>query len=356
MKVFKPGELGRGVALRGTGHHLPARVVTNAELVALGAPLAAAEMEKLTGVRERRWVGADEATSDLAAGAARRALAMADCAPAAVERLVLATVSPDHPSPAAACATHALLGLPPLPAFDVAAACAGFVYALDLAARAVATGDEAVLAIAADVRSRYLDVTDRATCALFADGAGAALLTPGPVGTGLVAIGTLADGAGARAIYVPAGGSREPATAATVAAGRHAIRMVDGPQVYLEAVAGMLAVAGEVLAACGLGFADVDLLVPHQANFHIVKRVAWKAGLPLERVACNIARVGNISGATTAVALDEALRAGRLGPGARVLIVAAGAGYTAGAALLVVDEALAARAAGQAEAEAPGVR
>lgn len=346
VKVFKPGELGRGVAIRGTGSHLPARVVTNADLADMGAPLAPAEMEKLTGVRERRWVGEGEATSDLAAGAGRAALAMAGLAPAALERLVLATVSPDHPSPAAACATHAALGLPPIPAFDVAAACAGFVYALDLAARCVATGDAAVLAIAADVRSRWLDVTDRATCALFADGAGAAVLTPGPVGEGLVAVGTVADGAGARSIYVPAGGSREPASAASVAAGRHAITMTDGPKIYLEAVAGMLAVAHATLAACDLTFADIDLLVPHQANYHIVKRVAWKAGVPLARVACNIERVGNISGATTAVALDEALRAGRLGAGAKVLVVAAGAGYTAGAALIVVDAALAARAAG----------
>ena len=344
MRVFKPGDLGRGVALRGTGACLPGRVVSNADLAALGAPLTPAEMERLTGVRERRWVADGEATSDLAAGAARQALAMAGLAPEAIARLVLATVSPDHPSPATACAVHAALGLPPVPAFDVAAACAGFVFALDVAARAVATGDEAVLAIAADVRSRYLDVTDRATCALFADGAGAAVLTPGPVGQGLVAVATVADGAGARSIYVPAGGSREPASAETLAARRHAIHMTDGPQIYLEAVAGMLAVARQILDACGLGFADLDLLVPHQANFHIVKRLAWKAGLGLDRVACNIERVGNISGATTAVALDEALRQGRIGVGAKVLLVAAGAGYTAGAALIVVDEALAARA------------
>ena len=346
MKVFKPGDLGRGVAIRGTGARLPDRVVTNADLVAMGAPLTAAEMEKLTGVRERRWVAPDEATSDLAAAAGRQALAMAGLRATDVERLVLATVSPDHPSPAAACLVHAALGLPPVPAFDVAAACAGFVFALELGARAVATGDAAVLAIAADVRSRYLDVTDRATCALFADGAGAALLAPGPVGAGLVAVGTTADGAGAGSIHVPAGGSRRPASAETVAARAHCIHMADGPRIYLEAVAGMLAVAEATLAASGLGFADVDLLVPHQANFHIVKRVAWKAGVPMDRVACNIGRAGNISGATTAVALDEALRAGRVGAGATVLLVAAGAGYTAGAALLVVDEALARAAKG----------
>lgn len=334
MKVLRPADFGRGVALLGTGSCLPEWVVTNEDLVALGAPLTAAEMEKLTGVRERRWCQPDESTGDLAAGAARAALADAGVAASAIERIILATVSPDYPSPATACGVHAALGMAPIPAADVVAACAGFVFALDSAARAVLTGEGPVLAIAADARSRWLDVTDRATCALFADGAGAAVIGPGPVGLGLIAIGTVSDGAGAKSIYVPAGGAREPASAATVAAGRHRIVMHDGPQVYLEAVAGMLAVATEVLEACGLGFGDVDLLVPHQANFHIVKRVAWKAGVPLEKVAVNVERVGNISGATTAVALAEALAAGRVGPGGKVLIVAAGAGYTAGAALI----------------------
>jgi 3-oxoacyl-[acyl-carrier-protein] synthase-3 len=311
-------------------------VVSNAELAVLGAPLAPDEMERLTGVRERRWVAEDEATSDMAAAAGRAALAAAGMGPEAVDRLVLATVSPDHPSPATACFVHAALGLGPVPAYDLAAACAGYVFALDAAARAVVTGEERVLAIAADVRSRYLNVQDRATCALFADGAGAALLAPGPVGVGLVAVGLVADGTGARSIHVPAGGTREPASAETLAAGRHTIVMADGPRIYLEAVAGMLHVGAGVLEACGLGFADVDLLVPHQANLHVIRRVAWKAGLPLERVAVDIDTTGNTSGATTALALDRAVRAGRVGPGARVLIVAAGAGYTAGAALLVL--------------------
>jgi 3-oxoacyl-[acyl-carrier-protein] synthase-3 len=226
---------------------------------------------------------------------------------------------------------------------DLSASCSGFLYALDAAARAVVTGDDCVLAVAADIRSRYLDVTDRATCALFADGAGAAVLTAGPVDTGLVAIGLMAEGSGAHSIHVPAGGSREPATAESVAARRHTIRMADGPQIYLSAVEGMLLCAESLLDACGLTFGDIDLMVPHQANHHILKRVAWKAKFPLDKVYINIDRVGNISGATTAVGLDEALASGRIGAGSKVLLVAAGAGYTGGAALLVVDEALAAR-------------
>lgn len=343
MKILQPADFGRGVRLLGTGSFLPERVVTNADLVAMGAPLTEEEMVRLSGITRRHWVSDGEATSDLAVEAARRALGRAGVSAEAIERLVVATVSPDHSSPSAACLAHGALGLGRVPALDVAASCSGFLYALDTAARAVLTGDDCVLAVAADVRSRYLDVTDRATCALFADGAGAAVLAPGAVGAGLLAIGLMAEGSGAHSIYVPAGGSREPATAETIAQKRHAIRMADGPQIYLSAVEGMLLCAETLLARLGMTFDDVDLLVPHQANQHILKRVAWKAKLPMDRVYVNIDRVGNISGATTAVGLDEALASGRAKAGSRVLLVAAGAGYTGGAALVVVDEALAAR-------------
>lgn len=334
MKVFRP----RGVHLLATGSCLPQRIVANADLVAAGAPLSDEEMVRLCGVRSRRWVADGEATSDLAIGAARAALSRLEGP--TIDRVIVATVSPDHPSPATACLVQHALGLPPVPAYDVGAACSGFLYALDAAARAVATGQERVLAIAADVRSRYLDVADRATCALFGDGAGAAILGPGPAEGGLLAIGLAADGAGAKAIFVPAGGSREPASAETVAAGRHSIRMPAGPQIYVHAVDGMLQVAEALLADLGLTFADVALMVPHQASYHVIRRLAWKAGLPLDKVHINVDRVGNISGATVAVGLDEALRGDRLRAGDKVLLVAAGAGYTAGAALYEVSEDL----------------
>jgi 3-oxoacyl-[acyl-carrier-protein] synthase-3 len=351
MRVFRPADLGVGIRIAGTGAYLPARVVTNADLAALGAPLGDEEIVRLTGIRARHFAAADEATSDLAAHACRRALATAGLAPGGVDRLVVATVSPDHPSPSAACFAHHALGLGAAPAHDVTASCSGFLYALDVAARAVATGDRAALACAADIRSRFVDFGDRATCALFGDGAGAAVLTPGPVGQGLVAIGLSADGAGARAVYVPAGGSREPATADTVAARRHTIRMTEGPQVYLAAVEGILGTAEALLGALGMTFADVDLVVPHQPNRRILDRIARLARLPEEKLFVNVDRTGNVSGASVAIALDEALRGGRAPAGARVLLLAAGAGYTAGAALLVVDEGLAAATARDA---APG--
>jgi 3-oxoacyl-[acyl-carrier-protein] synthase-3 len=332
------------VRIVSTGAALPSREVTNDELAALGVPLAPDEIVRLSGIRARRWAAPEEATSDLAAEAARQMLARAAVAPADVARLIVATVSPDRPSPSAACITHRALGLGRAPAHDVTASCSGFVYALDLAARAVATGEEPVLAIAADIRSRFLDLGDRATAALFGDGAAGALVASGaPDGTGLVAIGLTADGSGADAVYVPAGGSREPASIETVAARRHAIKMAEGPQVYLQAVEGMLETGRTLLDAVGLRWSDVDLVVPHQPNRRILDRLARLADIPLDKIVVNVDRLGNVSGASCALALDEALTTGRARAGMRLLLVAAGAGYTAGAALYVVDEALASR-------------
>jgi 3-oxoacyl-[acyl-carrier-protein] synthase-3 len=340
LRVLVPSTLGRGVRLSSVAAFLPPRVVTNAELAALGAPLTPDEIVRLCGIHERRWAAPGVATSDLAVQACSAALAGAGVAPREIDRLILATVSPDHLSPSAACVAQAALGLGDAPAYDLTASCSGFLYALDAAARAVLTGDRHVLACAADVRSAFLDLTDRATCALFGDGAGAAVVSPGAPGAGLLAVGLLADGSGAKSVYVPAGGSREPATAATVAARRHFIRMEEGPQVYLTAVEGMLSTAEGLLSALGLTFDDIDLVVPHQPNRRILDRLARLAKLPEGRLFVNVEKIGNVSGATCAIALDEALRTGRAKAGMRVLLLAAGAGYTAGAALLAVDEAL----------------
>jgi 3-oxoacyl-[acyl-carrier-protein] synthase III len=331
LKVFCPGALGVGVKLSGTGAYLPQRVVTNAELVARGGPLSEEEIVKLSGIVTRRYAAPEEATSDLAVHAARAAMERAGVQPAQIDRLVLGTVSPDFQSPSAACLVQKALGLGAVPAFDLTASCSGFLYALDAAARAVATGDEHVLAIAADVRSRFLNPRDRATFALFGDGAGAAVVSRGEPGRGLLAIGLVADGSGARSVYVPAGGSREPASAQTVAAGRHAIHMAEGAQVYLSAVEGMLAVGEELLRSQGLGFDDLALVVPHQPNRRILDRLAKLGRFDAGKLYVNVDRIGNVSGASVAIALDEVVRSGVKG---RVLLLAAGAGYTAGAALL----------------------
>ena len=340
MKVFEPHKMGQGVRILGTGTCLPARVVTNDDLVAMGAPLSSEEMLKLSGIQTRRWVVDGEATSDLARVAAQEALTRAGVGPATVDRLILATVSPDHPSPATACLLQHQLNLPAIPAYDVTATCSGFVYALEQAARAVCTGDQHVLAIAADTRSRWLNVKDRATCALFGDGAGAAVVGRGPTGDGLLAAGVASDGTGFKSVFVPMGGSREPTTAEGAAAHRNTIYMADGPQVYMSAVEGMLTTAETLLKHLGLTLGDVDCVVPHQANKRLLERFIRLARLPPDKVHVNVDRLGNISGASTAVAFHEALRDPRMCAGQRVLILAAGAGYTAGAVLYRVDQAL----------------
>lgn len=338
MKIFRPGDLGVGVRIASTGICVPPRTITNAELVAAGCPLSEAEILKLSGIEERHHVD-QEATSDLAVAACRQALARAEVSPELVDRLILGTVSPDHMSPSAACFAQAELGLGQTPVFDITASCSAFVYALDIGARSIATGDQAVLAVAADVRSKFIDPEDRATSALFGDGAGAALLRPGPVGTGLLGVGLLADGRGARSVYVPAGGSREPASPQTVAQGRHVIHMEEGPKVYLAAVEGMLGTGEALLEAFSMSWEDIDLVVPHQPNKRILDRISRLARIDPDKIIVNITRYGNMSGASCAVALEEALRE-RATEGQRILVLAAGAGYTAGAALLQVDAEL----------------
>ncbi len=343
MKVLSLANQPRGVRLRSVASYLPARVVTNDDLAAMGAALTPEEIVRLSGIMERHWVAADEATSDLAIRACQLAMARADLAPADVSRLIVATVSPDHASPSAACFVQRALALGHAPAFDVTASCSGFLYALDCAVRSVLTGDDHVIACAADVRSRFLDMSDRATCALFGDGAGAAVVSSCPPGEGLLGIGLLADGTGVHSVYVPAGGSRRPATRATVDAHEHTIRMGEGPQVYLAAVEGMAETSERLLGALGLSWADVDLVVPHQPNRRILERLTRILRIPADKMFIDVERIGNVSGATCAIALDEALRTRPLQEGARVMLLAAGAGYTAGAALLRIDADLLAR-------------
>ncbi len=340
MKVLDLRRAPTGVAVRSLGAYLPARVVTNEDLVRAGAPLAPDEIEKLTGIRERHWAADDEATSDLAVRACEQAMTRAGAAPSSIDRLVVATVSPDHMSPSAACFVQGRLGLGRAPAFDVTASCAGFLYALDLAARSIVSGDDRVLAVAADVRSRFVDLTDRATCALFGDGAGAALLEKGPANAGLLGIGLAADGRGVHSVYVPAGGSRRPASEATVRERAHVIRMEEGPQVYLAAIEGMADTATALLSALGMDTGDIALVVPHQPNRRILDRLARVMRLDGDRIFVDVERTGNMSGASCAVAFDEALRSGRVKAGDRVLLLAGGAGYTAGAAVVAIDETL----------------
>lgn len=326
-----------GIRIRATGSYLPSRVVTSRELASRpNAPLTEREIARLTGIEERRWAATDQATSDLAIAAGREVLARAEAS--RVDRLIVGTTSPDYPIPSCACLVQRGLALAPAPAFDVAAACAGFLFGLDLGARAILTGDARVLVLAAEIRSRLIDPEDRATHALFGDGAGGVLLEPGPVGEGLIAVHLMSEGEGAEAIHVPAGGSRRPASADTVARREHVLRMVDGPRVFLTALEGMSQAAFTLLDAMRLTLDDIDLVIPHQPNRLILDRLARYLSLEREKLFVHVERTGNMSSASLAVALDEVWTSGRLRPGARVLLVGGGAGFTAGAALIRIPE------------------
>jgi 3-oxoacyl-[acyl-carrier-protein] synthase-3 len=319
----------QGASIISTGHYLPEAVVPTS---ALG--LDTDELIRLTGVRSRHVASNDHATSDLVVEASRRAIAGTDVA---IDRVFVATVTPDHPSPATAPLVQDRLGLDRVPAMDLGAACAGFGYALDLAARCILSGDRGVLIGAGECRFRTLSDAAPGVRVLFGDGAGAAVVAPTGTSQGsleLVATLVGADGRGHAAIRVEAGGSRRPTTLDTVRAGQHSLRMEDGPQVFFQATEGLVQVAQDLMKPLGLTPKDIDLVVPHQPNLRILERVARLVRIPLDRFALEIETVGNVGGASALIALDRAWRSGRISPGDRVLLLTAGAGFTAAAAIL----------------------
>lgn len=323
----------RGVALAATGIYLPERVVTNADLIAANQlPVSPRWIERHTGIRERRYAAEGEHTSDLAAHAGRAILDRAGVPASDVQRLILATVSGDWQTPATACVVQHALGAR-CPAFDVTSACAGFMVALDLGIKCVQTGESPVMVLGAEVRSRFVDGGDPRVAPLFSDGAGGVLLVEAPEGTGFLSSVLQSDGAGAEKVYVPAGGARKPASEETVAGKEHTIRMLDGRGIFEQAVTGMQAIAELALSRAGLTMADVDLVIPHQANKLIIEAGMKAMGVPMEKVMVTIDWLGNCTAATVPVTLHAAEQAGRLTPGATVLFVAVGGGYTAGAAV-----------------------
>lgn len=345
MKVFDFRAAPRGVRVSATGAFLPERRVGNAELVAMGVPLSEAEIESGLGIVERRWSAPEQATSDLAAAACADVLHRAPARAEQVGRLVLATVTPDHPSPSTACFVHHLLGMGPSPAYDLVATCSGFLFAMDQGVRAVMTGEDSALICAADTRSKFLDLSDRASAAVFGDGAGAALLEPCEQGKGVLGMGLMSDGRGRHTVYVPAGGSRNPTSAETLSRGEQFVRMTSGPEAYLAMIEGMVGTAQELLTKLHMRTDEIAMLVPHQGNGRVLSRLSRLLGIAEEKVFQNVRHYGNMSGASSAVAFHEALASGRLRPGDKVLLVAGGAGYTAGGAVIEVDAALLERAA-----------
>lgn len=324
---------GRHARIAGVGSALPRRVVTNADLERLGVDTSDEWIFTRTGIRARRFAEGEETASGLAAEASLRALESAGLDPASVDLTVVATFTGDQPLPSTASFVQARLGITGA-AFDLAAACAGFIYATEVAAAQIATGSaETVLVVGTEVMSSYLDFADRTTCVLFGDGAGAAVLVPGEE-PGLMGSVLESDGRYARVLEIPAGGSAAPPSADTLARREHAIRMPDGREVFKRAVRGMSEASSRLLEKAGLSLEDVSLLVPHQANARIIKAVAERLSFPMERVYLDLEDVGNTSAASVPIALDHAWREGRLAPGDVILTVAFGAGLAWGANLI----------------------
>jgi 3-oxoacyl-[acyl-carrier-protein] synthase-3 len=288
-----------------------------------------------TGIRERHLVDKGVATSDLGAEAARRCLAKRGISADEVEVIIVATVTPDMMFPATACLIQDKIGAKHAWGFDLSAACSGFPYALQVGAKLVESGaHKKVLVIGSDVMSSIIDYSDRATCVIFGDGAGAVLLEPCTEGeVGLIDYYHEIDGAGAASLNMPGGGSLNPPTAETVAKNMHVVHQ-DGQAVYKFAVRKMAEAAEVVLQRNGVAGKDLDCFIPHQANKRIILSTADRLGLPLERVIINIDRFGNTTAATIPLAMNTAIEDGRLKKGGLVLLASVGAGFTVGTTLL----------------------
>jgi 3-oxoacyl-[acyl-carrier-protein] synthase III len=332
------------IRLVGTGHELPDQVLDNAALAA-GIGHDDAWIVQRTGIRERRVAPSGVGTARLAEGAARRALAAAGFAAAAVDVIIVATSTPDHLTPPTACEVQAALGAEGAAAFDIEAGFAGWLYALIVADSLLLGGAaRTAVVIGAEKLSTVTDRTDPSTGPLFGDGAGAVVLTTSAgAGWRLGARSWWADGRLANALQRPGGGAREPFDRAVLEERRHLLRM-EGTRLFRQAVRTMAAQARATLAVAGIGIEDVDLVVPHQANLRILHAVAEELAVPLERLFINIERYGNTGSATVPIALDEALRGAgldaddpanaRAATASRILLVSFGAGATAGALLL----------------------
>lgn len=314
------------------GAYVPERVLTNAELAKMVDTSDDWIVER-TGIRERRIAAPEQALSDLCRPAAEQALERAGVEPSAIDLLIVATVTPDMSFPSTAAILADQLGAPDAGAYDLSAGCTGFMYALAQAYGMLAGGlSERALVVGGDVLSKILDWEDRSTCVLFGDGAGAVVLEAADEG-GFLAFELGADGSGGPQLYMPAGGSRAPATAETVATRQHFAHM-NGREVFKFATRILVSSAESILAECGKTIDDVDVYVPHQANVRIIDHAVRKLGIPKDKVVVNVDRYGNTSSGSIPLALADAEAEGRLQEGKLVLMTGMGAGLTWGSALM----------------------
>ena len=319
--------------ITGWGMYAPSRVLTNDELSTM-VETSDEWIVTRTGIRERRIAADDETTTTLSVNASRDALAVAGLDASDLDLVIVATCSPDYPLPATGVLVATELGARHAAGFDMQAACSGFVYGLATATSFIRSGMyRNVLLVGFEVLSRFIDWTDRNTCVLFGDGAGAVVLQASDQPGGLLGMDLFSDGTGAEGIIVPAGGSACPAGPATIAERKHFIRMA-GREVYKYATRQLTESSLSALRAAGLSVGDVDQFLFHQANLRIIESVGSSLRLDPSKAYINIEKYGNTSAASVPMALVEAVAAGRIKPGDRLLMAAFGAGYTAGAAVV----------------------
>jgi 3-oxoacyl-[acyl-carrier-protein] synthase-3 len=313
--------------IAGTGRFLPPRILTNAELETM-VETSDEWIRTRTGIRERRIAAPEMGAAEMGAGAARAALEDAGVDASEIDIIMVSTATPDRLLPSTACDIQALIGATGAAAYDFATACSGFPYGLALATGHIAAGQaEKVLVICTEKMSSIVDWTDRTTCVLFGDGAGAAVVTRAEGDRGILSSFMKSDGSLAELLYRPAGGVRIPIDIAVLDERHHFVKMA-GPEVFKNAVRSMCEAAEVALRRAGVTGDDIDLLVPHQANMRIIESTAKYAGIPMEKVFVNVDKYGNMSSASVPVALDEAREQGRVGEGSLVLMVAFGAGLT----------------------------
>jgi 3-oxoacyl-[acyl-carrier-protein] synthase-3 len=315
--------------IAGTGRFLPSRVMTNADMEAV-VDTSDEWIRTRTGIRERRIADADTGAADMGAEAARGALEEAGLGAEDLDMILVSTATPDRLLPSTACDIQAQIGARNAGSYDFATACSGFLYGLSTATGHIAAGQaENVLVICTEKMSSIVDWTDRTTCVLFGDGAGAAVVRrgEGENGSGILSSFMKSDGTLAELLYRPAGGARIPIDIAVLDERAHLVKMA-GPEVFKNAVRSMCEAAETALKRAGVTGADIDLLVPHQANMRIIESTAKYAGIPMDKVFVNVDRYGNMSSASVPVALDEAREQGLVGDGSLVLMVAFGAGFT----------------------------
>ena len=319
----------------GTGSFLPEKLLTNQDLEKMVETTNEWILER-TGISTRHIASPDEVTTDLAERASRRALEAAGLQPNDIDVIIFATVTPDHVMPSAACLLQAKLGCKPVMAFDLSAACSGFLYGLQIADQFVKTGlHKRVLVVGAETLSRIIDYKDRTTCILFGDGAGAFIVGRAEEGTNsdFLATAMEADGTLSDLLSLPGGGSRHPTTVQTVMANLHFVHM-KGREIFKNAVRAMAQRCEEALDRARVTKSEVDWFVPHQANTRIIDAVGSQLGMPTSKVISNLAHTGNTSSASIPVAFDEAVRDGRIRRGQTILLGAFGGGLTSGSVVL----------------------